>query len=265
MGNYLQLIIIIIKVFAILLFPQETHLQSWILQLFPILLILTWLELGKKLLTSHKLSLLSTLSKPSHFQQWTIYFLCLSILSPTLSFSCLSLSLNFSAPCCPLLFSRGVFSDSSTENPWSSSISWAPNRLPSATSREVRTLCRRARAFLICTIKRRRAVKGPEVFRLQERQWLATSSPSRLIRTRRKSAALIKKLFRPNLKRKSMASLTNAEFLIAENKAKYNRAQKGKKQASGCDAEEVSTEKFSQSTCQLHPKQRCGHKTLINK
>lgn len=109
MGNYLQLIIIIIKVFAILLFPQETHLQSWILQLFPILLILTWLELGKKLLTSHKLSLLSTLSKPSHFQQWTIYFLCLSILSPTLSFSCLSLSLNFSAPCCPLLFSRGVF------------------------------------------------------------------------------------------------------------------------------------------------------------
>ncbi|KAL3739259.1 hypothetical protein ACJRO7_020633 [Eucalyptus globulus] len=43
-------------------------------------------------------------------------------------------------------------------------------------------------------------------------------------------------------KRKSMASLTNAESLIAEKKAKCKRTQKGKKEASGCDAEEVSTE-----------------------
>ncbi|KAL3739264.1 hypothetical protein ACJRO7_020638 [Eucalyptus globulus] len=42
------------------------------------------------------------------------------------------------------------------------------------------------------------------------------------------------------LKRKSMASLTNAESV--EKKAKCKRTQKGKKVASGCDAEEVSTE-----------------------
>ncbi|KAL3739256.1 hypothetical protein ACJRO7_020630 [Eucalyptus globulus] len=44
------------------------------------------------------------------------------------------------------------------------------------------------------------------------------------------------------LKRKSMASLTDAETLIVEKKAKCQRTQKGKKEASGCDAEEVSTE-----------------------
>ncbi|KAL3739252.1 hypothetical protein ACJRO7_020626 [Eucalyptus globulus] len=43
-------------------------------------------------------------------------------------------------------------------------------------------------------------------------------------------------------KRKSMASLTNAESLIAEKKAKCKRTQKGKKEASGCGAEEVCTE-----------------------
>ncbi|KAK3430457.1 hypothetical protein EUGRSUZ_E02039, partial [Eucalyptus grandis] len=44
------------------------------------------------------------------------------------------------------------------------------------------------------------------------------------------------------LKRKSTASLTDAESLIVEKKAKCKRTQKGKKEASGCDAEEVSTE-----------------------
>ncbi|KAK3430451.1 hypothetical protein EUGRSUZ_E02045 [Eucalyptus grandis] len=43
-------------------------------------------------------------------------------------------------------------------------------------------------------------------------------------------------------KRKSMVSLTNAEAFIAEKKAKSKRTQKGKKEASGCDPEEVSTE-----------------------
>ncbi|KAF8027811.1 hypothetical protein BT93_E0670 [Corymbia citriodora subsp. variegata] len=44
------------------------------------------------------------------------------------------------------------------------------------------------------------------------------------------------------LKRKSMASLADAETLSVEKKAKYKRTQKGKKEASGCDTEEVSTE-----------------------
>ncbi|KAF8023100.1 hypothetical protein BT93_F0561 [Corymbia citriodora subsp. variegata] len=44
------------------------------------------------------------------------------------------------------------------------------------------------------------------------------------------------------LKRKSKASLADAETLIVEKKAKYKRTQKGKKEASGCDTEEVSTE-----------------------
>ncbi|KAF8016873.1 hypothetical protein BT93_H2162 [Corymbia citriodora subsp. variegata] len=43
-------------------------------------------------------------------------------------------------------------------------------------------------------------------------------------------------------RRKSMASLADAETLFVEKKAKYNRTQKGKKEASGCDTEEVSTE-----------------------
>ncbi|KAI6706207.1 hypothetical protein NL676_009169 [Syzygium grande] len=39
-------------------------------------------------------------------------------------------------------------------------------------------------------------------------------------------------------KQKSMASLTDAETLIVEKKVKYNRTQKEKKEAPGCDTEE---------------------------
>ncbi|KAK3430453.1 hypothetical protein EUGRSUZ_E02043 [Eucalyptus grandis] len=39
-----------------------------------------------------------------------------------------------------------------------------------------------------------------------------------------------------------MASLTDPENFIVEKTARYKRTQRGKKEASGCDPEEVSTE-----------------------